>query len=140
MTVCKAFLHFKFSKWEAGIMDKDTKTLVLLDLYGKVLSKIQFENMDLHYNKDLSLSEISSHTGVSRQGVYDSIKKSEAILKKMESSLGFYEKLEKINENLEKIALLASKIESEISSGNLSSLKEKAKCIGQIAKNLNYKI
>ena len=126
--------------WEAVIMDKDTKILVLLDLYGKVLSEIQFENMDLYYNQDLSLSEISSHTGISRQGVYDSIKKSELILKKLEGSLGFYEKLEKINKSLDEISLLASKIESEISIGNLSSLKEKVKCIGQIAKNLNYKI
>ena len=126
--------------WEAVIMDKDTKILVLLDLYGKVLSEIQIENMDLYYNQDLSLSEISSHTGISRQGVYDSIKKSELILKKLEGSLGFYEKLEKINKSLDEISLLASKIESEISIGNLSSLKEKVKCIGQIAKNLNYKI
>ena len=121
-------------------MDKDTKILVLLDLYGKILSKVQFENMDLYYNQDLSLSEISSHTGMSRQGVYDSIKKSELVLKKMENSLGFFEKMEKVNKSLGKIVSLASEIDLDIKEGQFSSAKVKSKRIGQIAKNLNYKI
>lgn len=49
--------------------------VVLLDFYGQLLTKRQFDIMDLHFNSDLSLGEIAEDLGISRQGVYDSIRK-----------------------------------------------------------------
>lgn len=121
-------------------MEKDVKILVLFDLYSGVLSNAQFECMDLYYNQDLSLSEISFHIGKTRQGVHDLIKRSEAILLKMENSLNFFERFTKISENLEKISNLASQIKDFSSKNSLYDIKEKAEEIESISKNLSYKI
>ena len=42
---------------------------MLLDFYGELLTERQRLCFDLHYNEDLSLSEIAEQCGISRQGV-----------------------------------------------------------------------
>lgn len=53
---------------------------VLLDLYGGLLTDRQYEMMSLYFNEDLSLSEIAGQFGISRQGVYDALRRSEDAL------------------------------------------------------------
>lgn len=65
---------------------------LLMDFYGQLLTKRQYEFMDLYYNHDLSLSEISEQVHISRQGVHDGIKKAKTILIKMEEKLGLLHK------------------------------------------------
>ena len=48
----------------------------------------QKEYFDLHYNADYSLSEIAEETGISRQGVWDIIKRAEETLRKTEEKTG----------------------------------------------------
>ena len=76
---------------------------LLFDYYGEMLTDKQKEVMDLYYNEDMSLFEISEHVRVTRQGVHDLIKRSEAILLEMDEKLGFVEKLTKVNKEIEKI-------------------------------------
>ena len=97
-----------------GTLKKDLKILMLLDVYGKVLSEKQLASLDLYYNQDLSLSEIGDILGKSRQGVYDSIKRAESILNKMESSLGIASKLCKEREKLKLIRDLVCKLETKV--------------------------
>ena len=85
---------------------------LLLDVYGKLLSKSQFESMDLYYNQDFSLSEIASHMNKSRQGVRDSIKRGELILENAESSLKLIKKFSIIKNHLNLIKKLAIKAKS----------------------------
>ncbi len=68
-------------------MAKNLEYGILLDVYGCLLTDKQFEIMDLYYNDDLSLSEIGEQYGISRQGVHDSIKRSEAALDDFENKL-----------------------------------------------------
>lgn len=65
---------------------------LLLDTYGSLLTDRKREILDYYYNEDYSLSEISELTGISRQGVRDSIKKSEDEIYALESKLRIAEK------------------------------------------------
>lgn len=68
--------------------DKIYEIGLLLDFYGQLITKRQHEILDLHYNNDYSLGEISEQLSISRQGVYDNIKKGKAVLNNLESKLG----------------------------------------------------
>lgn len=69
-------------------MLKNLEYGLLLDVYGCLLTDKQLEMMELYYNDDFSLSEIGEQFGISRQGVHDSIKRSEQALDEFEEKLG----------------------------------------------------
>ena len=69
-------------------MSKNLTMSFLLDFYGDVLPENQREAMDMFYNGDLSLSEISEICGITRQGVRDRIVKGERTVTELESKLG----------------------------------------------------
>ena len=70
------------------IMSKDLNVTLLFDFYRNMLTEKQIDVIDLYYNEDLSLAEISEHLGITRQGVRDNIKRAEAIMKETEENLG----------------------------------------------------
>lgn len=72
---------------------KDLHVAVLLDYYGAVLTEKQREVIELYYNEDLSLAEIAEHSGITRQGVRDSIKRGEAQMLEMEEKLHLVERM-----------------------------------------------
>lgn len=76
------------------IFEKDMKFPLLLDIYGVLLSERKRELLELYFNEDYSLTEISELTGISRQGVRDSIRKSKDEISELESKLKIAEKNE----------------------------------------------
>lgn len=65
----------------------------LYDIYRELLTDKQADFIDLYYNHDLSLGEIAKNYNISRQSVYDTIKKSENLLEDYEKKLKLYDKL-----------------------------------------------
>lgn len=61
---------------------------LLLDFYGELLTEKQKEYCDLHWNEDYSLAEIAELGGLSRQGVWDILRRAEATLRDMETKTG----------------------------------------------------
>ena len=61
---------------------------MLLDFYGELLTERQRSCYDLHVNEDLSLSEIAEQSGISRQGVWDNIRRAEQALREIEEKTG----------------------------------------------------
>lgn len=88
-------------------MGKDLSVSILLDIYGDMLTEKQKEVIELYYNEDLSLGEISELSGITRQGVRDSIKRGEAFLTEMEDKLHFADKCREAAELLGKIKEMA---------------------------------
>ncbi len=80
---------------------------ILLDHYGALLGDRQREILENYVLDDLSLSEIAENFGITRQGVRDSIKKSEEALAHYEAALGLYAKAK---ENERQLASLQSKL------------------------------
>ena len=65
-----------------------TELILLYDYYGDLLTDRQKECFELRYNQDLSLGEIGQELGISRQGVFDNLSRTEALLVKMEEKTG----------------------------------------------------
>ena len=91
--------------------DKNLKLCLLYDFYGNILTEKQQECFELYYSEDLSLAEIAEHTGITRQGVRDSIKHAEAALLEMEEKLGLLEKSQRLQEGLTEIVLMSREAE-----------------------------
>lgn len=73
-------------------MEKHTEINLLYDFYGQLLTERQRKFVDLYYCHDLSLGEISEQYGISRQSVYDTLKRSGQTLYRFEEKLGLVEK------------------------------------------------
>ena len=86
---------------------------MLLDFYGELLTEKQRECCDLHYNEDLSLSEIAEQAGVSRQGVWDNIRRAEAALQEMEAKTGLIRRFRDTRRGLEALRELLGELRDE---------------------------
>lgn len=80
---------------------------MLFDFYGELLTEKQREYFDLHYNEDLSLAEIAEQSGISRQGVWDNIRRAEAAMTEIEEKTGL---IHRFNEQSSVIAELEEKL------------------------------
>lgn len=95
-------------------MDRIYETSLLLDFYGQLLTDRQYAILDLYYNNDYSLGEIAENFGISRQGVYDYIKRSRDILKKFEDKLGLVHRFVTNIEKARKAQELLRKIDTSV--------------------------
>ena len=107
------------------MFSKDMHISLLLDFYGDVLSERRRELTSLYYNDDLSLSEIAEITGISRQGVRDAVKKSEAELTELEEKLGLAKRFEGLRSEIKDVSSSLSLI-SEKYGDDSSELKKMA--------------
>ena len=57
--------------------------------YGGLLTDKQRQVLTLHCEEDLSLTEIAQEVGISRQGVYDAVRRGESQLKSSMLPPGF---------------------------------------------------
>lgn len=81
-------------------MAKDLNITVLLDFYGEMLTDKQRDIIESYYCEDLSLGEIAEELNITRQGVRDSVKRSEQQLTEMEDKLGLAKRFKKVQDNL----------------------------------------
>ncbi|HIX92314.1 MAG TPA: DNA-binding protein [Firmicutes bacterium] len=77
--------------------EKDLGVSLLLDCYGELLSETKRRAVELYYNDDLSLAEIAEDTGVTRQGVRDSIEKARSQLYLYEEKLGLARRMREVD-------------------------------------------
>ncbi len=93
--------------------DKLVQIALLFDFYGQLLTEKQIEIVDMYYNNDLSLGEISEQQGISRQGVYDTLKRAERTLYQYEEKLGLVDRFLKQKQNMEKIIEMLEELITE---------------------------
>lgn len=82
------------------MLEKTTRINMLYDFYHLLLTDKQKDYMELYYREDYSLGEIASESDVSRQAVYDNIKRTEQLLEAYEDKLHLYKKYMKRRELL----------------------------------------
>ncbi|MEH7251280.1 putative DNA-binding protein [Neobacillus niacini] len=82
------------------MLEKTTRMNYLYDFYYSLLTPKQQSYMSLYYLDDYSLGEIAEEYDVSRQAVYDNIKRTEAMLEEYEEKLVLFQKFQERNKLL----------------------------------------
>lgn len=72
---------------EPDALAKTTRMNLLLDFYEELLTEKQRTILTFYYHDDFSLGEIATEFGISRQAVYDNIKRAQQTLESYESKL-----------------------------------------------------
>ncbi len=103
------------------MIEKKVEVSVLYDYYQELLTKTQQNIIELYFNYDLSLSEIAEEIGISRQAVYDHIKRTEKLLYEYENKLQL---VQNDKSRRQKIQSLIGEIEKlSLQDGNPETLK-----------------
>ncbi|MDQ0299104.1 putative DNA-binding protein YlxM (UPF0122 family) [Salibacterium salarium] len=74
------------------MLEKTVRMNALFDFYQPLLTLKQQKYMELYFLDDYSLGEISEEFDVSRQAVYDNIKRTGVMLEEYEDKLELYRK------------------------------------------------
>lgn len=109
---------------------------ILFDFYGKLLSERQYTSIELYYIHDLSLTEIGEELNISRQGVYDILKRAEQKLYEYEDILGLVNKFNYKIKEIDKIAKIANEIGEESQSINNQKILGKSKELKEIVEKI----
>jgi uncharacterized protein len=77
------------------MLEETNRLHLLFDFYGKLLKDKQKQYFEMYYQDDLSLSEIAELQEISRQAVYEHVKRVANIMEQYESKLGLLIRYEK---------------------------------------------
>ena len=104
-------------------MNDLTRRALYFDFYGSLLTAKQQEIYDLYYQQDLSFGEISEIRGVSREAVFD-------LLRRTEDALNYYENKLKLVRKYQLSRNIIKEIRQKIDS--LRNERQKEKDLEQI--------
>lgn len=119
-------------------LDRIVELSLLFDFYGELLKDHKKQIFEDYVLNDLSLSEIAEEQGISRQGVYDIVKRCSKELNEYENKLKLIEKFEHAKAMVNDIKELSRCIERELvqnPQGSLDKVKEIEKISDEILEN-----
>ncbi len=94
---------------------------ILYDFYGELLSAHKKQIFEDYILNDLSLGEIAEEQGISRQGVYDIVRRCSKELRDYESKLSLARKFQTVKDKLNSIKEIISDTKS---TGELARISE----------------
>ncbi len=108
------------------LLEKTTRMNFLYDFYQSLLTDKQRSYMHLYYLDDHSLGEIAGEYEISRQAVYDNIRRTEAMLEEYENKLRLLEKFQQRQVVMDKLqqVILAESVNTEEAFELIAQLKE----------------
>ena len=107
---------------------------MLYDFYGELLTKRQKDVLEYYYGDDYTLGEITEMAGISRQAVYDTVRKAEKSLRSYESRLGLVERFRRTKDQTDRISAM---LDEMISSADDDVLAAKLTDVRDIIEGLD---
>ncbi|SDD95493.1 hypothetical protein SAMN02799630_04386 [Paenibacillus sp. UNCCL117] len=92
---------------EDSALQKTNRINLLFDFYERLLTEKQQTFMKHYFHDDYSLGEIAAEFQISRQAVYEHIKRAESVLEEYESKLRLLDKHERRQRLLQSVSGLA---------------------------------
>lgn len=108
-------------------MEKFVEITYLFDFYQELLTEKQRELITEYYFNDLSLGELAAMYNISRQSIFDTIKKAQQKLIDYENKLQLWEKYKKQEEVLVRLTVVLVDAEKSLDDNGkqyISSIKE----------------
>ncbi len=94
-------------------MDNRVYYNLIFDFYGEMLTEKQRNIFESHYGEDMSFQEIGENLGISKQAVFDTLRRTEKQLKKYEEKLGLAERYLHQKEEIERAVSFLDSGETE---------------------------
>lgn len=94
-------------------MDDILHLTLLYDFYGELLTEKQKQVYEMHYQNDLSLSEIAEELSVSRQAVRDQLLRTERILRGYEETLQLVSRFQEQRRAVEEMKAIMETMEQK---------------------------
>ncbi|WP_204249495.1 putative DNA-binding protein [Vagococcus silagei] len=94
-------------------IDKTNRMNALFEFYSTLLTEKQMNYIELYYADDFSLGEIAEEFEVSRQAVYDNIKRTEKLLENYERKLHLYSNYVVRNELIQEIKQRLNQLDNQ---------------------------
>ncbi|MCM1495428.1 MAG: DNA-binding protein [Bacteroides sp.] len=106
-------------------MEKFVRSSILYDFYGELLTEHQKRIYEDIIFDDMSYTEVAAIEGISRQGVYDLVKRCEKILEEYENKLKLVEKFQNTKAMVAKIQAIAKEMkEANADAALVNQIKE----------------
>lgn len=105
-------------------MEKFVMITYLFDFYQELLTDKQRDLLKEYYFEDLSLGELSEQHGISRQSVFDTIKKAEQKLLDYEDKLHLFHKHQEEQQTLLKVKDLCQHMASRLTEEKPEAIQE----------------
>lgn len=103
------------------MIEKKLRLGNLFDFYGELLTDKQRDILELYLLDDFSFGEISDNHSISRQAVYDTVKRSEKILEDYELKLGLMQKFHVTEELISEVSNMMNVLASKFDKNNVSN-------------------
>lgn len=113
---------------------------LLMDFYGQLLTERQYEILDLHYNNDYSLGEIAENLKISRQGVFDNLKRGKNALYNLEEKLGLVKRFLDQKKSIEEIKAKIDCIDMELETNRTCDAMDRVRADIKLIKSKLEKI
>lgn len=94
-------------------LEKTNRINLLFDFYGPLLTEKQRTFLKCHYLDDYSLGEIAADFAISRQAVYEHLKRAERMLESYEERLGLLRRHERLQDGLRRLEEQISRLPKE---------------------------
>ncbi|MEH7222531.1 putative DNA-binding protein [Bacillus sp. JJ1566] len=107
------------------MIEKTMRMNYLFDFYQSLLTPKQRNYMSLYYLDDFSLGEIAEEYEISRQAVYDNIKRTETMLEEYEEKLLLFQKFQERRKLFTELKRLSQKYDDSLELENVIQLLEK---------------
>ncbi len=114
-------------------IEKNVYRGFLFDFYGELLTEHQKKIYSDHIINDLSYTEIGAYEGISRQAVFDLVKRCDSILEDYEDKLKLVKKFLDTNERISRIHELSEEL---MNSTDDYKLRNKISEIEKISKDI----
>ena len=95
-------------------IEKTNRMNTLFEFYATLLTDKQMNYIELYYADDYSLAEIAEEFNISRQAVYDNIKRTEKVLESYEEKLHLVERFLRSRERIARICELTDHYQGNV--------------------------